>query len=253
MPFDLNQWRDEARQLVADFARDPHGALRGAGVTSLYGFLLGSTLLPVAAAYAADPGSAIVAASGVVGGLGANLIANIVQQRYDAANVLALAAQDAQTPAFAPAYEAIAKQFDIFPLAEQALAQAGQADVLTELRDELRRLGKAGQFSGATITIEQSGGVNMGVGNTIGSVGDVFGGDKVQGDKFSGDKVVHYGAPSPASTEAAHVQRLIDINTNRLKVLEQQAAQFGNYAPPHILTEIDTVRAEIARLRALLD
>ena len=243
MPFDLQQWRNDAHQLVADFARDPRGTLRGAGVTSLYGFLLGSTLLPVVAAYATDPGTAIIAASDVVGGVGAGLLTNIMQKRYDDANALALAVQDAQMPELAPAYEAIAKKLNIFPLAEQALAQAGQADVLTELRDELRRLGKAGQFSNASIRIEQSGGINFGVGNTIGSVGDVF----------DGDKYVHFGAPSPASTEAMHVQRLIDINTNRLKVLEQQAAHFGNYAPPHILTEIDTMRLEIARLKALLE
>lgn len=252
MPFDLNQWRGEARELMADFARDPRRAMQGAGVTSLYGFLLGSSVLPVVAAYASDPGSAIIAASGVVGSVGAGLLTNIAQKRYDAANALALAAEDAQTPALAPAYETIARQLDIFPLAERALVQAGQTTVLAELRDELRRLGKSGQFSGATISIEQSGGVNFGVGNTIGMIGDVFNGDKVQGDKFSGDKHVHYGAPSPASTETAHIQRLIDINTSRLRVLEQQAATFGNYAPPHIITELDTLRAEIARLKALL-
>src|SRR5258706_2295642 len=96
MPFDLASWRAELRALVADFARDPKGALSRAGVNSLYGFLLGSTILPIAAAYAHEPASAISALIGVAGGLGANLIANLAQRKYDAANALAVAAAEAQ-------------------------------------------------------------------------------------------------------------------------------------------------------------
>src|SRR5262249_51289435 len=79
MPFDLTTWRADIRALVDDFARDPHGALNRTGVHSLYGFLIGSTILPVAAAYAHEPASAISALIGVAGGLGANLLANLAQ------------------------------------------------------------------------------------------------------------------------------------------------------------------------------
>ena len=34
----------------------------------------------------------------------------------------------------------------------------------------------------------------------------------------------------------------------RLRVLEQQATEFGNLCPPHIITEIDQLRREIADL-----
>lgn len=43
--------------------------------------------------------------------------------------------------------------------------------------------------SGTITTTEQSGGINFGSGNSIGSIGDVIHGDKVGGDKVSGDKI----------------------------------------------------------------
>lgn len=190
MPFDLTTWRGETQQLVADFARDPRGTLARAGVDTLYGFLLGSTLLPVVAAYATDPGNTMVALSGVVGGLGANLIANIVQHRYVGPDAITVITQDAQSAELAPAFEAIAKQVEVIPRAEQALQHAGQLDVLNELRAELLRLGKAGQFAGASINVTQSGGINFGIGNSIQHTGDNITGDKVMGDKFTGNKYV---------------------------------------------------------------
>jgi len=76
--------------------------------------------------------------------------------------------------------------------------------------------------------------------------------DRVQGDKVMGNKVVNYGAPRPADTNPDHLRRLIDINTRRLRVLEEQSKRFGYSVPPHIETEIEDIRADIARLEALL-
>ena len=70
---------------------------------------------------------------------------------------------------------------EVLQLAEQALQQAGQAEVLAQLRDELRRLASGGPFAGATVIQQQSGGANLGVGNTIGSVGDVVAGSQTRG------------------------------------------------------------------------
>lgn len=44
-------------------------------------------------------------------------------------------------------------------------------------------------LAGATIASRQSGGVNFGVGNTIGAIGDIVAGDKIAGDKIAGDKI----------------------------------------------------------------
>jgi CHAT domain len=217
MPFDLTIWRADVGALAADFARDPRGALARAGVNSIYGFLLGSTILPVAAAYTHDPASAISALISVAGGLGASLIANLAQRKYDAANALAAAAAEAQGAELAPVYEKIAQAVRVIPLAEAALAQAGQADLLEELRDELRRLGKDGQLAGATISQVQSGGVNFGVGNTIGSVGDIVAGDKIMGDKVMGDKVAgnKYVTEGPRVYGPIHSGRDVNIATEQ--------------------------------------
>jgi hypothetical protein len=162
--------------------------------------------------------------------------------------------------------------------------------LLTEVRDELRRIAAGGHVTppqprthtqnisdnaqvGAAIAGDvhgpitiQSGGVNYGSGNTINMTGDVVGGDKISGDKvkgdyISGDKHVYYGAPRPADTNAAprladtnadHVQGLINDYTRRLRILERQAAMTGIDTRPHIRTEMEDIRAEIARLRELL-
>jgi hypothetical protein len=105
---------------------------------------------------------------------------------------------------------------------------------------------------GITYT-QQSGGVNFGSGNTIEGMDDIVAGDKVGGDKVLGDKILNYGAPKPADASPAHVQRLIDLHTRRLRVLEEQAVRTGYNVRPEVQTEIEDIRAELARLQALLD
>jgi formylglycine-generating enzyme required for sulfatase activity/energy-coupling factor transporter ATP-binding protein EcfA2 len=184
MLFSLDTWRAEVRARIADLARDPRGALQRAGVDTIYGFLLGSTLLPVAAAAAHDPGSAIVALTGIVGSVGANLVSNLVQKRYDGPDAAAVIAAEATDPALAPAYAKLVAELDVLALAKAELA--GHTELLQRLDDELRRLGPSGLFAGATIRIEQSGGVNLGVGATIARSGDLVGGNKIVNNFFGG-------------------------------------------------------------------
>jgi predicted ATPase len=49
-----------------------------------------------------------------------------------------------------------------------------------------------------------------------------------------------------------HAEELLRISQRRLHKLEVQAARKGSDTPPHILTEIEDVRAEVARLEAEL-
>jgi hypothetical protein len=184
MAFDLALWREEVQQTVNDFARDPKLAMAAAGVNTVYGFLLGSTMLPVVAAYATDPKSTIAALIGVAGSLGANLIANLAQRKYDNVNIITVAAEEAQNTDLASAYEVIAQQVEIFRIAEEALSQARQTDILAQLRDELHQLGLASSLAGATINIHQSGGINFGVNTNINEMGDVIAGDKVVENKL---------------------------------------------------------------------
>jgi CHAT domain len=121
------------------------------------------------------------------------------------------------------------------------------------LRDELRSASAPQPAPVApqpTVKVK-TGGIDFGNAR-IGSIGDVVAGDKIGGDKVMGDKVINYGAPRPADTAPAHIQQLIEEYTRRLRVLEVQAARAGYNARPEVLTEIDEIRAEIARLQALL-
>jgi hypothetical protein len=156
------------------------------------------------------------------------------------------------------------------------------ADLLDTLRAELGRIAAGSPARSHTQTIgdgaqvgvavagdvhgsvtHQSGGINLGSGNTVGTIGDIVAGDKVGGDKVTGDKVggdkvlgnkvINYGAPQPAYTDADSVKRLIAENTRRLQVLEIQAARTGYRTSPEVLNEIEDTRREIARLRALLE
>ena len=135
MLFSLDTWRAEVRARIADLARDPRGALQRADVDTIYGFLLGSTLLPVAAA-AHDPGSAIVALTGIVGNVGANLVSNLVQKRYDGPDAAAVIAAEATDPALAPAYAKLVAELDVLALVKAELA--GHTELLQRLDDELQ-------------------------------------------------------------------------------------------------------------------
>lgn len=160
----------------------------------------------------------------------------------------------------------------LLPLAERALADAGQTAALAQLREEIRQLSApgrahnlsiggsaqvgtaiAGDVHGNITSTQQSGGVNFGSGNTFGQMGDVVAGDKAAGDKVAGDKIVHYGAPRPADTGPEHTRAQIDTLTRRLRVLEQQAALFGYNVRPEVTMEIEDLQRTIARLQALLD
>ena len=48
--------------------------------------------------------------------------------------------------------------------------------------------------------------------------------------------------------ELAHLTELRKIYVKKLRVLEQQEANFGNYSPPHIITEIKDIRIKIEEL-----
>lgn len=49
-----------------------------------------------------------------------------------------------------------------------------------------------------------------------------------------------------------HQREVLAATIARLKVRELQRAQYGIEAPPHVVTELDDLRAEVARLRAAL-
>ena len=50
MEFDLERWKEQLRDPLRRFSADPKGALKRAGAQTLFGYLAGMTLFPLAAA-----------------------------------------------------------------------------------------------------------------------------------------------------------------------------------------------------------
>ena len=79
MAFDLNRWRSGVRGWWAENTT----RLESLSIESAYAALVTSAWLPFFAAYAQQRGEAIQVFSGITAGIGANLVANVVQNRYD--------------------------------------------------------------------------------------------------------------------------------------------------------------------------
>lgn len=57
---------------------------------------------------------------------------------------------------------------------------------------------------------------------------------------------------NPTDDEIKHLQRLLDTHTKRLRILEEQRAQFGAFVPAFIVFEIDEIQQKIAEITARL-
>ena len=264
MPFDLARWQEMVRHDIERFAADPVEALHQAGVASLYGFLLGSAIFPVAVAYSLDPQSALTTLLGVVGGVGGNLVANWVQSKYDKVRTCAVAVEESQQPQLAPIYDAIAKQVGIFPLADQTLRQAGHSGIVERLHAELQHYGKLDQYLGQPLTSQQTGILNIAhstnYGPTIGSISGT--GPTFIATNQTLSNVTNSSLPpvAHASTVAAqsqnhtgdeveHKHKLLNDLTRRLQRLQLQAAQKGINTPPETETEIEDLTHQIEQFR----
>ena len=82
-PFDVSLWRSRVAAWWQEAAGDLPGIMGRLGVRTAYGLLAASAWLPLLAAYGQDPGQAVTALVGVLGGVGTNLLSNLVQGVYD--------------------------------------------------------------------------------------------------------------------------------------------------------------------------
>jgi hypothetical protein len=55
---------------------------------------------------------------------------------------------------------------------------------------------------------------------------------------------------TPMATNREHIERLISAHRRRLAELEVKAATLGNETPPDVITEIEDIRLDIAKLEA---
>jgi hypothetical protein len=154
--------------------------MRRLGVRTAYGLLTASAWLPLLAAYAGDPGPAVAALVGVLGGVGTNLLSNLVQGAYDQATAPRKAEQEvAEQPDLRAEYQQVLAQLGVLAAAQDALGERWAA-FATQLRQELARMG-------GELRIDTGGGAVV-FGNVTVPYGDFVG----------RDKVIHIHPPAPA-------------------------------------------------------
>ena len=183
MAFDLQQWQDAIRQRIHQFAQNPQGAAAG----SLFGFLCGMTLFPLAEAIGrGDVAGAFMALGGVAAGVGGNLVAGLVQHWVDRTEAEATAQLDqaiGESAELRQALDAILGELEVLHQTRQALSEGDRHWFTATLDEELARFGP--ELRQARIV-----------------VGDWVMGDKVLQDKVMRDKIT-------AQTYVAHAERVI--------------------------------------------
>jgi hypothetical protein len=111
------------------------------------------------------------------------------------------------------------------PAIDAGLREVDQA----RSRRLLGQLLASGPFAGVTINTQQSGGINLGIGNQIGQIGDIVAGDKIGGDKVGGDKI-SVGDISGSSGQIA-VGRGITQNSGETSPSVTQSRRFEAAMP----------------------
>ncbi len=74
MAFDLQQWKEQVRERLRDFAANPKEALKRAGAETLFGYLVGMTVFPLAQAAATGELAPALLTLGGTAGSGASSV-----------------------------------------------------------------------------------------------------------------------------------------------------------------------------------
>ncbi|MBE2200731.1 MAG: SUMF1/EgtB/PvdO family nonheme iron enzyme [Anaerolinea sp.] len=137
------------RQQIGQSLRQWRARLPRLGSDSLYLFLSAAAFAPAAVAVAQGQPAGIELMM-LLGGLGGNLLANVVQKFRDAPDEAAAMAllQEAlaQTPALQAELDALLARLDVFTTAQEALPEPDRAWFAATLRAELEKRGNWPQF-----------------------------------------------------------------------------------------------------------
>jgi formylglycine-generating enzyme required for sulfatase activity/energy-coupling factor transporter ATP-binding protein EcfA2 len=173
-------WRKQVQERLVRFAASARAQFQEAGPNLLYGFLSAMALWPVAEAMqGGDLAGPILALGGIAGSVGANLIANQVQNwksEADAAEQLSQAAQS--DPAVREALDALLDKLDVVAQAQTGMSEADQAWFLEILCREVTSLGS----SLTLVTVTGSGAAAVGRHAVAGGADSTVVGRDVHGD-----------------------------------------------------------------------
>ena len=172
MPESFNEqtWKARIAARWQEAAQDLTGTMQQWGVRTAYGALTASAWLPLLAAYGDNPGPAIAALLGVLGGVGTNLLSNLVQGAYNEVTAPLEAEKEvAERLDLRAEYQRLLAGLDVLGAAQEALGDQWTG-FETDLKDEVTRMG-------GELRIETGGGAVV-FGNTVVAHGDFIGRDK---------------------------------------------------------------------------
>ncbi len=197
---DLNSWQTRVREGLQASA----ATIRALAPGTLYGFLAGSTLLPLVAAVNQGDYAALITLGGIASGVGGNLIANQVQawkDRSDAELAAELGELAAESADWRQAIDAVMTAVETPRIVQAILSEADRDWFVRALRDELGRLGNLGHYE-ATLT--GSGAIVQGAGAMGAGAGSVVVGGDVLGS-------IYMGSPTDDPTQALAIYRRVYV------------------------------------------
>ncbi|MBI5185922.1 MAG: NACHT domain-containing protein [Nitrospinae bacterium] len=153
MAFDEKTWKEKVKERLKGWK----GRMDKAGAESVYGFIAGSALWPVVDAFKeGDLIAPMMELGKALGGVGTNLLANLIQKWKDqGADETSIAKQLAEettkTPDLRKELDAVLEKLDAFALAGNTLPKKDQSWFASALQKELQALGNWGKFQ-ASIT-----------------------------------------------------------------------------------------------------
>ena len=157
----LDEWKSAVNTRLRELGKSVQ--LLTPGV--LYGALSTATILPVVTAVNSGDFGALVALTGIVGGVGGNLIANQIQawkDRSEAELAPELTEKATQSPEWRDALDTLLREFEAPRVVQAILSEAERDWFVTALRKEFATIG-----SSLTIRVDNSGQLVLGERNVV--------------------------------------------------------------------------------------
>lgn len=140
MDFDLEHWKGQVRGRLREFGTNPKEQLKRAGAQTLFGYLAGMTLFPIAAAAAeGEPVVVLLTLGGIASGMGGKLIVDKFQGWHDEATAAQELEKDTtDSPELRKALDAILDKLDVIETAQAGMSEEDRRWFTSQLGRELQ-------------------------------------------------------------------------------------------------------------------
>ena len=202
MSFDLNIWKAQYKIQLSGWRE----RMKAAGAKSVYYFITASAFLPIAQAFQNREIEAFGFAA-IASGIGANLLANIVQNWRDEADAAAkLQAAVQADPDLQSKLDALLQELDAIAAAENTLSEADKIWFTETLQAELPRLGSSISY---TATATDGSAIAQGAGAKAVAKNGILIEGGVQGDVIINSPPPDEDKPPQPATRQQYLDHLI--------------------------------------------